>query len=179
MNIPEIESALDHITLIVDTREHQTEALNRRIAETGLPFRREKLCVGDYSATVRTDFEEIPLTEVFAIERKMSIEELSSCFCQQRQRFVREFERARAAHIKLYLLIENCTYERIITGKYNTHMAPNALLASLFAFLARYDCQVILCTPKTTGRIIREIARQEARTFLFRHHLDGGTADED
>jgi ERCC4-type nuclease len=169
MNIPEIETALEHITLIIDTREHQTEALNKRIAETGLPFRREKLDVGDYSAVITTEIGDISLAQRFAIERKMSIEELTSCFCQQRQRFEREFQRAKKSGTKIYLLIENCTYEKIINGSYKTQMHPNALLASLFAFLARYDCQAVFCLPKTTGRIIGEIVRREAYEELLTH----------
>lgn len=167
MNIPEIESAVSHSILLVDTREHQTEALQQRLLSTELPWRREKLDVGDYSAVVQTEHGEISLSSKFAIERKMSLEELSSCFCQQRQRFEREFERAKLAGTKLYLLIENGAYEKILNWEYGTQMHPNALLASLFAFMARYNCQVIFCLPKATGRLIREIVRREAYEALL------------
>ena len=46
----EVEKALDSITLLVDTREQMTDRLKDRLELAGLPYERQKLDYGDYSA---------------------------------------------------------------------------------------------------------------------------------
>lgn len=102
----------------------------------------------------------------FSIERKMDIDELCMCYTSSRKRFEAEFERCKAAGAKLYLLIENATWKKVLSGDYRSQMTTNALMASIFAFLARYRCQIIFCEPKQTGRIIKEIIYREAKEML-------------
>ena len=45
----DMEQALESLTLLVDTREHPTQKLRKRIKQTGLPYKRQKLEQGDYS----------------------------------------------------------------------------------------------------------------------------------
>ena len=162
----QLEETLNTLTLIVDTREHDTIELQQRVRQTGLPFVREKLDYGDYSARISTDGGSINLSARFAIERKMSLDELALCLTSERERFVAEFERAWQNKARLYLLIENGSFERINQGAYRSHMNPAAYMASVFAFMARYDCQVLFCTPNLTGRVIREIVIRETKEFL-------------
>lgn len=106
------------------------------------------------------------LSSKFSIERKMNIDELAACFTSQRKRFTAEFERAKEAGAKIYLLVENASFEKIIAEKYRSKTSNNALLASIFAFLARYNCQVFFCKPVSTGRILREIIYREVKEHL-------------
>lgn len=167
MTIPEVEECLQTIVCICDTREQPTQKLKIRLTQIGYPIERLALNAGDYSGKIQLpDYSwfQIPV----AIERKESLNELCSCFCQERKRFTKEFERAREAHIKLYLLIENGTWENIYSGKYRSRMASKSLVASILAWLSRYDCQLIMCKSESSGKIIRDIIYYEARENLMR-----------
>ena len=95
MNAWEIRNALDTLTLIVDTLEQDTRLFRDRMKQVGVPHIRRKLDFGDYSALVRNaDGEEIDFSSSFAIERKMSLDELAQCLTRSRKRFAREFMRA-------------------------------------------------------------------------------------
>lgn len=166
MNPVEVKAALKTLKLIVDTREQDTKAFRRRIELIGLPSERRKLDFGDYSASVLINGSELSFERSFAIERKMSLDELCACFGKDRARFSREFERARDAGAKIYLLVENATWENALNGRYKSKLHEHAFTASLFAWLARYDCQIIFCKAESTPRIIREIIYREAKERL-------------
>lgn len=163
----EVSEALEHLTLLVDTREQDTLSFRRRVKEVGLPWERRKLDFGDYSMRVELeDGQEVDFSPAVAIERKMSLDELCQCYGRGRKRFQREFLRAKKAGAKLYLLIENGSWEKAFGGDYRSRMQPQALTASLTAWLARYDCQVLFCQAKSTPRLIREIVYREAKERL-------------
>lgn len=167
MNPFEVSRALKNLTLIVDTREQDTDRLRRRIRQTGLSFVRQKLDFGDYSAKTTLDNgTEFDISSSVSIERKMNLDELCTCYCKGRKRFTREFERAKSAGAKVYLLIENANWEKAYNGSYRSKMSPQALTASLFAWLARYNCQIIFCKEETSGKIIREILYREMKERL-------------
>lgn len=163
----EVSEALEHLTLLVDTREQDTLSFRRRMKEAGIPWERRKLDFGDYSMKVELeDGNEVDFSPAVAIERKRSLDELCQCYGRGRKRFQREFLRAKKAGAKLYLLIENGSWEKALSGEYRSRMQPQALTASLTAWLARYDCQVLFCQAKSTPRLIREIIYREAKERL-------------
>lgn len=162
----ELKAALASLTILVDTRERQTEALQKRLDGIGYTHIRKKLDFGDYSCKILYKDDVIDFSGRVAIERKMNIDELAMCFTSQRERFVREFERAKASGAKIYLLVENGSFEKILAERYQSKISANALLASIFAFMCRYNCQIIFCKPENTGRIIGEILYREAKEFL-------------
>lgn len=165
--------ALSHLTLLVDTREQPTKRAEKRIEAVGFPFERTTLSFGDYSAKIAlSDGSTLSLDKVVAIERKMNLDEICACFTHERKRFTAEFERARDAGAKMYLLIENADMEKALNGRYRSKMNPSALVASLFAWMARYDCKVIMCKEETSGRMIREILLRETKEFLERMDED-------
>lgn len=167
MNPFEVSRALKNLTLIVDTREQDTDRLRRRIRQTGFSFVRQKLDFGDYSAKTTLDNgTEFDISGSVSIERKMNLDELCACYCKGRKRFTREFERAKSAGAKVYLLIENASWENTFNGKYRSKMTSSALTASMFAWLARYNCQIIFCKEETSGKIIREILYREMKERL-------------
>ena len=149
----EIEDALGGMVVLVDTREQDTPRLRARLKGMDCPHERCKLDFGDYSA-------------------KFPIGELAQCFCNGRARFAREFERAKTADAKIYLLIENQCWEDAYSGNYRSQMKPQAFVASLLAWLARYRCQVIFCDQRTSGKLIHDILYREGREMLERMMLD-------
>lgn len=168
MTIPEIDGALDTLTILVDTREQDTPLFRKRMRAVGLPTKRQKLNFGDYSCSVMADGAEIDLSASFAIERKMSLDELAQCYTRGRKRFEREFERAKQLSAKVYLLVEGATWEGAYNGIYRTQMHPHSLIASMTAWLARYDCQILMCKAETTPSLIHDICYREAKERLKR-----------
>ena len=168
----EIEEALKGMVVLVDTREQDTARLRVRLKDMKCEYERCKLDFGDYSAKIPINDEWYTLN--IAVERKMDLDELAQCYCNGRKRFEREFERAQKAGAKIYLLVENATWEDAYTGNYRSKMAPQALVASILAWLSRYRCQLIFCRQRTSGRLIYDILYREAREYLERTMLDEG-----
>lgn len=163
----EIKNSLESMVLLVDTREQPTEKLKQRIDSTGLVHERRKLDFGDYSCKcMMPDGNELNFSSKVAIERKMSLDELCSCFGKERGRFEREFNRAKESGCRMYLLVENATWEKVYNGKYRSLFTPQALIASIDAFRARYGMQLDFCKAETTGRIIRDVLYRELKEYL-------------
>lgn len=163
----ELTSSLESMTLLVDTREQPTEKLKERIRQTGLPFERRKLEQGDYSCKCTVpDGSELDFSNRVAIERKMNLDELCLCFGKERKRFEREFERAKQAGCRIYLLVEGGSWEKVYNGKYRSLYNEKALVASIDAFRARYGMQLDFCKPETTGKLIRDILYRELKEYL-------------
>lgn len=165
MHPSEIDDVMKTMVCIIDSREQNTPKLRRRMKQIELPIERTALNAGDYSAKLYLpDGKEVALP--VAIERKYDLTELCMCFCQERSRFEREFKRAREAQTRLYLLVENATWENVYAGKYRSRMASKSLVASILSYLARYDCKLIFCKEELSGRMIRDILHYEAREYL-------------
>lgn len=167
MHPSEIDDIMRTFTICVDTRERETEQSKLRYKQFGCPYKREKLNVGDYSAVLYLpDGKKLSLADKCVIERKLGYAELCSCFAQDRGRFTREFERAKESGTKVYMLLENSSWEMAYAGKYRSKMAPQSLIASMLAWLARYNCQIIMCKSETSGRLIHDILYREAKELL-------------
>jgi len=166
MHPVDVDASLKSMVCLVDTREQDTPAFRERISHFD-QWERHKLDAGDYSAKFL-----LPDSSWFflpvAIERKYAIDELCMCYCQQRGRFEREFERALEAHSKLYLLVEGGSWENIYTGKYRSHMNSKSLVGSILAWLARYNCQLIFCKKETSGQLIKDILYREGKEALLK-----------
>ena len=154
-------------TILTDSREQQTDRSKIRYRQFGCPYKREKLNFGDYGAVVYLP-DGKPFEVPVKIERKMNWSEICGNFTHERDRFVREFERAKEAGEKIVILVENASLETAYAGKYRSQMRPQALVASLFTWMARYNCQIILVKSELSGRVIKDILYREAREALER-----------
>ena len=174
MTVFDINDALDGMVCLVDTREQDTPRLRARLKQIGCPSERVKLDFGDYSAKFPLpNGEWFSLANRVCVERKMHIDELCNCYCKDRQRFIKEFERA-AKTGSIYLLVEDASWEKIYAGKYRSKMRSTALVASILAWLARYKCQIIFCKPTTSGLLIRDILYREGKERMERGDADNG-----
>lgn len=166
MHPVDVDASLKSMVCLVDTREQDTPAFRERISHFD-QWERHKLDAGDYSAKFL-----LPDSSWFflpvAIERKYAIDELCMCYCQQRGRFEREFERALEAHSKLYLLVEGGSWENVYSGKYRSQMNPKSLVGSILAWLARYNCQLMFCKKETSGQLIKDILYREGKEALLK-----------
>ena len=171
----QIEECLRSMIILVDTRERPTgERTERRYSSFPCPYRRQTLDYGDYTYNfILPNGEEFFKPDVKAagpaiIERKMDLNELSSCFTHDRKRFVAEFERAEAHSAKIYLLVEDANWENLINGRYKTKFKPKSYFASITAFMARYNIIPLFCKQETSGKLIYEVLYRELKERLER-----------
>ena len=163
---------LDSLTVLCDSREQDTERAERRYKAFGVPHRKAILDYGDYTYQATLPDGSLIFNEAerifprVAIERKMSLDELAGCFTHDRDRFEAEFKRAKNRGARMILLCENASMENLFSGRYRSRMNPKALAASVFAWMVRYDMQLIFCKEETSGKVIKEILYRDLKERL-------------
>ena len=168
----QIESCLNSMIICIDNREQPSERAKRRYSAFECPYRRQTLDYADYTYSfIKPDGSEFYLPDErikgeVVIERKMNLDELAGCFTHDRKRFEAEFERIKGSNAKVYLLVEDATWEMLINGHYRSRLNPKAFKASLTAYMARYDVSVIFCKHETSGGLIYEVLRRELKERL-------------
>ena len=169
----EVDKMLSSMVILVDTREHPGREFEKRSEGFCYPFERVKLDFGDYSCAFTDIYGKRQSLEHFvAIERKMDANELGLCFGRERERFQKEFERARDIGARLYLIIEDESWEKIYAGRYGSgekfrcKLNPKAMTSSLHAWTTRYNLQLRFCKKETTGKLIRDILFYELKELL-------------
>lgn len=156
----EIKRAVDSMVILVDTREQDTEQLAQRLAMLCHQYRREALDAADYGVEYDTaDGTTVRLP--VAIERKMSLDELATCFTSERDRFQAEMERLSEAGIHTYLLVEDGGWEDIYRGRYRSKLHPGAFMGSLLWWMTHYKLNIVFCKHGTSGRLIGDILKYE------------------
>lgn len=174
MDVFEIEDTLKSFSVLIDTREQATPRATERFTAFGVPYKRATLKYSDYCGNVilpggRPLYDpSVTISPRCCIERKMSLDELATCFTRGRDRFRREFERAREAEAVVYLLVENGSWEAIANHRYRSRFNSDAFLASLVAWMIRYDLRPIFCKAGTSGRMIKEILFRDMKGRLER-----------
>lgn len=102
--------------------------------------------------------------EIF-IEKKNSAEELSGNLTQTRTRFEEEFAKSSAK--KKYLLIENCNYQDIVDGNYNTQYNSKSYLGSIHSFNHKYNLEIVFMpNPEYTPIFIFGVFNYYLRNLL-------------
>jgi len=168
----DVKKCLASMQVLVDTREQETDRAKRRYKDLG-NYERRKLEYGDYcfnfqfpNSTWLHDAEQDKVFPTIYIERKMNLDELCLCFGTDRKRFKAEFERAKENNARGYLLVENCTWEHVLNGRYRSKLNPKALLSSLLAWSIRYNFKIIFCKSETSGKVIYNILYRELKEYL-------------
>lgn len=159
----EVKDLLKTMALIVDTREQVNYNILGYLSEKGIPHISRKLDVGDYSCEI----DGMTLEDSIAIERKNSIDEIAGNFTADRKRFENEFLRAKANGTKMFLVIENCSWQDIKSHNYHSKMSPAALMGSLLSWQTKYNITVIFTIPELTGEIITHTLYYWARESLI------------
>ena len=168
----EIEDTLKTFRIIVDNREHNTDRAAARFAALGAGMERGTLDYGDYCANITLpDGSSIydPVSRIYpicVIERKMSLDELAGCFTRNRERFEREFQRATEHGAKVFLLVESASYETIYRHNYRSRFRPKSYIASLCAWVVRYNLIPVFCEPGTSAKLIREFLYRDIKERL-------------
>jgi len=158
----ELKEALSTLTIICDTRE-QDRHCEEYFKRHGIPHITRKLDTGDYSAQIG----DMTLERSVAIERKHNLDELCGNMTADRDRFEREFLRAKAHGLHIFLVVENATWSDIFVGNYRSKITPKSITASILSWLARFDVTLIFCKPEETPRLIYGILYYYAREELL------------
>ena len=146
----EINALLKEMTVIADTREQVNYNVLDFLDKNKIPYISRKLNTGDYSAMLG---EQTLETEVVC-ERKASLDELCGNLTADRDRFEREFIRAKSDGLKVFLVIENASWTDIVTHNYKSQLKPQSLIASLLSWQARFNVTIVFCRPQESGMII-------------------------
>ena len=137
----------------------------------GIKHKEHKLESGDYSFFVEALPElgivrDLYFDKQIIIERKNSLEELSSNFTTNRDRFNNEFLRARDC--QKIIVVEKGSMDQLMIGMYNTQLDAKAYLASILSFQHRYGLNIAFVSQDNVARYIytsfyyylREIVRR-------------------
>lgn len=192
MHPSEIEHCLSTMEIVTDSREQPSAKSMKRYHQFGCPHYRQCLDYGDYTYNFRSPNGEYLFSKEadrihphVAIERKMSLDELAGNFCERlkdspdarawnqnhpdsqiRNRFEYEFIKARESEAKVYLLVEDASFENMYSGKYRTKMNPKSFIGSLFSFCSKYNITPIFCKSESSGKVIHDILYYELRRKL-------------
>lgn len=175
MKRSEINQIIDSFKIIVDTREQRTGRSEQRYMSLGADYERGILDYGDY--TYNLMLAGGPLHDISqrirpkcVVERKQNLDELAMCFTRSRERFQREFDRAAEAGAKIFLLVENASFDMILNGQYRSKVNSNAFLSSILSWSIRYGMIPVFCDMKSSGRLIHDILFRD-----MKERLEGGT----
>lgn len=174
----EVIEVLKTFRIIADTREQRTPKSEERFRAFGVPVQRATLSYCDYCGQITLPNGDLYQTgsaikPACCIERKMSLDELAMCFTRGRDRFRREFERASDAGAKVFLLIENGSWEAIMQHRYRSRFNAKAFEATLTAWAIRYNIVPLFCKSDTSGELIKEILYRDMKERLERGDFDG------
>jgi DNA excision repair protein ERCC-4 len=134
--------------IVIDTREQEPLAFERLTSVRGT------LTTGDYSVA--------GLQDLFSIERKTVSDLVGCCMGENRERFERELHRLRGYRFKRLLVVGS--EAEILAGQYHSNIKPNAVLATVCAFEARYDLPVVfVATAQAGARLVERWAFYFAR----------------
>ena len=158
----ELTEELKKLTIICDTREQDTHCEDYFKAKK-IPCVVRKIDTGDYSAQLGdTTFE-----REIVVERKRNLDEICGNFTAERERFEREFIRAKAYGTKVYLIIEDATWSDIFLANYRSKLPVKSLIASLLSWMVRFNITVLFCNPDETPKIIYGIFYYYVRERLI------------
>lgn len=160
----ELTAALKTLQIIADSREQVNDHLTDWWDKKKIQYFTRKLDIGDYSAQIGGS---LSLERDVVIERKRNLDEICGNLTADRDRFEREFLRAKAAGTKVFLIVENASWTDIYLQNYRSKLTPKSLSASLMSWQVRFNITVIFCKPEETPRLIYQILYYAAREQLL------------
>jgi len=159
----ELRDELSKLTIVCDTREQRNEHIVSYLESKNIPNVQRKLDIGDYSAQI----DSLSLERDVVIERKHGLDEICGNLTADRDRFEREFLRAKACGTKVFLVIEDASWADIYAGNYRSKISAKSLVASLMSWQVRFNITIIFAPHHTVPRMIHEILYYAAREALL------------
>lgn len=151
------------LTIIVDSREQENQHIINYFDSKKIPYKVRKIDTGDYSAMI----DDRTLEYQCVIEKKNSLDEIVGNLVNSRDRFEREFLRAKANGTKVFLVIENASWNDVFLGNYRSKYPPKSLLGSLLAWQVRFNVTIVFCEKQNTAKLVHGILYYYARELLL------------
>ncbi len=169
----DIKKLLKHIVIIIDTREQQNKHILDYFDKEKIKYEKKALDYGDYSVKIYKNEElglpfDITLEHTICIERKNGLTEISNNLTHKRAEFEVEFEKARRDRAKMYLLIENASWDDIWNKDYQTMFNANSFYNSLLSFRDRHNFNVDFIKKEDMGLHIYKILAMYMRKLLVK-----------
>lgn len=132
------------MVILIDTREKKIDHITNSFDKAGIKYKVKTLKYGDYSFILTKNLDlgiprDISFEGKVVIERKASLEELSTNLTKGRDRIEKEF--ALSPYEKV-LLVENANYSDIVDGNYRGDYNKKSFLASIHTFWFKYHIPI-------------------------------------
>lgn len=168
-------------TILVDTREHRTEAYDRRINGIitmdgfHMDVRRQKLDVGDYSSIANLGKGlTIDFSDKVAIERKATLDEFLGNICgDDRDRFEKELRRAKDKNCRLIIAIESGSYDDLINGRFAYPISVKSAVGTYHAYEHRFGVHFVFVTPDSFPAFVDHTMRRTCLDYLCEKFPNG------
>jgi len=145
----ELAEELKKLTIICDTRERD-QHVSEYLEKQKIPCITRKLDTGDYSVQLG----DMSFEREIVVERKHNLDEICGNFTIERERFEREFMRAKAYGTKVVLIIEGASWTDIFLGNYRSKVSTKSLLGSLLSWMVRFNITITFCKAEESAKII-------------------------
>ena len=171
MNGYELDSAMKSMQILIDTREKKNAHIVTSLEGRKCPFSAHKLDYGDYTCTYDSgENKAVSIENVVVVERKANLDELAGNITKGRERFEREFLRAKEAGAKVFLMIESGNYDAIQEHRYRSQLPPKSFLNTLFSWQQKYNITISFVSKQFAGDYIYATLFMALKNYL----LNGG-----
>lgn len=168
MEAYELDAAMKSMEIIVDTREKKNSHITALLDERKCSYKAQKLDYGDYTCTYASGKNNtVSIENIAVIERKANLDELAGNITKGRERFEREFLRAREAGAKVFLMIEGGSYDAIQEHRYRSQLPPKAYLNTLFSWQQKYNITISFVSKKFAGNYIYATLFMALKNYLL------------
>lgn len=140
----EKEELVKSMVILIDTREQKNAHITAWFDKKNIKWKNKALKQGDYSFFIESNetlgiSKDLYFDREIVIERKGSLEELSSNLTKERDRLEKELALAPSHKV---LLIENANYFDVVDGNYRSEYNKKSYWASLHSFWHRYKMPI-------------------------------------
>jgi len=153
----ETKEILKSIVILIDTREQENKHILDHLEKKKIKHKSKALQFGDYSFYLPKNEKlsinrDIYFDKDIVVERKGSLSELAGNLTKGRERFEKELIKKNDA--KMFLMVENGSWQNINSGIYRSEYKPVSFLATLYTYMARYNISVDFIQKELAGQFI-------------------------
>lgn len=138
--------------ILADSREQKNQHILKRFDALGIEYRIQKLNYGDYSF----EWNGVDYSNKIIVERKATFSEIIGNFTKGRERFKREFERAKGC--KVILVIEQPITD-LEGHKYRSSMFPKDLKSFLSTWCNKFQLDLKFTDKNNSADLILQCFR--------------------
>lgn len=138
--------------ILADSREQKNQHILKRFDALGIEYRIQKLNYGDYSF----EWNGVDYSNKITVERKATFSEIIGNFTKGRERFKREFERAKGS--KVILVIEE-PIEHLDRHLYRSRMSPKDVKSFLNTWCNKFQLTLKFTDKNNSADLILQCFR--------------------